>query len=297
VSLVFEAILPHGPDVIAEIAEDPAVMVKTRAAMEEVGRRFAATRAETVILLSPDCVHTFQGMAIAETSQGIRTQFPHMGEATMTVGTAANAFGGLEVPGGRCISDHFACDVKLAETLLSAAGADFPVVRAAGENGELRLEYGVTIPLWFTVHPHPTPRPELVVVTPSPAMPREALLRFGRLIADVARDSGKRVALIASADQGHTHDCNHKRFGFSPAAAQYDALYCDAVSKNRLNRLLDVSDDMLRKSWSDSLWQTLILAGAIDCVPMKVDLLSYEVPTYYGMVVAVYEPIQSDGKE
>jgi hypothetical protein len=38
------------------------------------------------------------------------------------------------------------------------------------------------------------------------------------------------------------------------------------------------------------LEQTLILAGALGAAPMRADLISYAVPSYYGMVVAVYEP-------
>ncbi|MCX6910249.1 MAG: aromatic ring-opening dioxygenase subunit LigB, partial [Verrucomicrobia bacterium] len=81
------------------------------------------------------------------------------------------------------------------------------------------------------------------------------------------------------------------RFGFSPAAAEFDALYCKAVRENRLERLLDVTEKMLIDSWADSPWQTLVLAGALNAVPMRADLISYAVPSYYGMVVAVYEPV------
>ena len=166
----------------------------------------------------------------------------------------------------------------------------FPVAADAGQNGQLPLVGGALIPLWYTIRPLPAPRPGLVVITPSPAVARKELWRFGKLLAQVAAESGKRVALVASADQGHTHDVHHPRFGFSPAAAQFDALYCRAVRENRLQDLLDVDDQLLKDSWTDSPWQTLVLAGALDAVPMRVDLLSYAVPTYFGMVVAVYEP-------
>ena len=32
-----------------------------------------------------------------------------------------------------------------------------------------------------------------------------------------------------------------------------------------------------------------MLAGALEVVPMEVDFLSYEAPTYYGMIVATYQ--------
>jgi aromatic ring-opening dioxygenase LigB subunit len=276
--LVWGAILPHGPDVILEITKEPALMAETRAAMEEAGRRFAAARVDTVILLDPFLVHSQNKFA---------THTLFRGEGVLSIGMAAYATGSL----GQS-TERFACDEALARDILEAGRAvSFPIAGDAGQNGEQPLVWGATIPLWFLLRPLPQPRPQLVVIAPSPAVPRETLIRFGGLLAEVARSSGKRVALVASADHGHTHDPNHPRFGYSPAAAQYDAMYCEAVRANRLDRLRDVSDQMLVDSWSDSLWPTLILAGALNSAPMRADLLSYAVPSYYGMAVAVYDPV------
>ena len=275
--LVWGAILPHGPDVVLEVTKDPALMAETRAAMGEAGRRFAAARVDTVILLDP---------LLAHTQNSFESRSLYKGEGTLPVGVAAHAGGTM----GHDTRDRYACDLSMAQAILDAGRkTSFPVTIDAGKDGELPLVGGALIPLWFTLHPLPAPRPELVVIAPSPAVPRETLMRFGGLLAEVANNSGKRVALIASADHGHTHDPNHKRFGFSPAAAQYDDLYCKALTDNRLDHLLDFSDEMLLGSWADSLWQTLILAGALQAVPMRVDLLSYAVPSYYGMTVAVYD--------
>lgn len=38
-----------------------------------------------------------------------------------------------------------------------------------------------------------------------------------------------------------------------------------------------------------SLWQMLILVGALEVRPMQGELLSYEVPTYFGMLSAAYQ--------
>jgi aromatic ring-opening dioxygenase LigB subunit len=275
--LVFGAILPHGPDVVLELTRDPALMAKTRAAMEQAGRRFAAARIDTLILLDPELVH-------AQNKSATRTLFA--GPGTLPIGTAAYASGTLvgDTP------DRFECDVALAQAIVDAGRkASLPVVPATGEKDELPILYGALIPLWFTLRPMAMPRPKLVMIAPSPGVPREELVRFGGVLAQAAHDSGKRVALIASADHGHTHDLNHKKFGFSPASAQYDKLYCKAVTDGRLDSLIDVSDQMLKDSWADSLWPTLVLAGALKKAPMAVDLLSYEVPSYYGLAVAVYE--------
>jgi aromatic ring-opening dioxygenase LigB subunit len=278
--LVFGAILPHGPDVVLELTSNAELMVQTRAAMEQAGRRFAAARIDTLILLDPELVY-------AQNKSATRTLFA--GPGTLNIGTAAWASGALvgETP------DRFECDVALAQAIVDTGRkAALPVAPATGAKDELPIVYGALIPLWFTLRPMAAARPKLVVIAPSPGVSRKELVRFGGMLAELAQESGRRVALIASADHGHTHDPNHQKFGFSPASAQYDTLYCKAVTDGRLDRLVDVSDQMLKDSWADSLWTTLILAGALKNVPLAAELLSYEAPSYYGMVVAVYEGLR-----
>jgi hypothetical protein len=41
----------------------------------------------------------------------------------------------------------------------------------------------------------------------------------------------------------------------------------------------------------DSLWQKAMLAGALSIVPMQGELLSYQVPTYYGMICASFDRV------
>ena len=284
--LVFAAILPHGPGVIAELTDELALMATTRAAMAEAGHRFAAAQPEVVILLDPQAVHESTGPALAEVAAGRPTCWPASGSAQIAVATAERAGGVMSGPGGRRAADWYAGDSALAAAIL--AGQDFPLVAEPGEDGSLPLVGGALIPLWFTLRPLPAPRPGLVVVDAGSAVPRTTLWRFGAWLAAVAAQSDRRVALLASADQGHTHDPSHERFGFSPAAAEHDRRYCEAVTDQRLDRLLDFSDELLRACWTDSLWQTLILAGAVEHAGLRGELLSYEVPSYFGMAVAAY---------
>lgn len=281
--LVYGAILPHGPDLIPENARDLAQMARTRAAMEEAGRRFAAAKIDTLILLDPEIVHTLQGIALAE-----RRSF-FMGEPALSVSVSTHASGT-----GGTVKERFACDVPLAQAILTAGqAAGYPTVPAAGADLDLQLDGGAMVPLWFTIHPLPEPRPKLVVIAPSPTVRREVLLEFGGMLAEMAQNSGKRIALIASADQGHRHDPKHPRFGFSPQSATHDARYCEAVCEHQLDRLLEISDELVEAAFADSLWQTLILVGALRAVPMAMNYFSYELPTYYGMAAAVYEPART----
>jgi aromatic ring-opening dioxygenase LigB subunit len=65
--LVFAAIAPHGSMAIAEwcTPEDRELAAKTRAAMEELGRRFAAATPDVTVVLTPHNIHVQRRIAVA----------------------------------------------------------------------------------------------------------------------------------------------------------------------------------------------------------------------------------------
>src|SRR5207245_801621 len=82
-------------------------------------------------------------------------------------------------------------------------------------------------------------KPEAVVVAPGRDLPPDVHVAAGRVIAETAASSGKRVALIASADHGHAHDPTGP-YGFDPASAAYDRQIVELVCENRLAGLLEI---------------------------------------------------------
>ncbi len=94
--------------------------------------------------------------------------------------------------------------------------------------------------------------------------------------------------MIASADMGHAHDI-HGPYGFNPASAEYDAATMQAIKDQEPGRLLQFDLDWMRRAATDSFGQILNLAGAIEGTDFRGELLSYEVPTYFGMMCVAYE--------
>jgi aromatic ring-opening dioxygenase LigB subunit len=64
----------------------------------------------------------------------------------------------------------------------------------------------------------------------------------------------------------------------------------EVIRANALDRLLDADLDFAERAKVDGLWQAVMLAGALRHTPMRGELLSYQVPTYFGMLVAAYQP-------
>jgi aromatic ring-opening dioxygenase LigB subunit len=157
----------------------------------------------------------------------------------------------------------------LLESPLPILGVSYGGNDAA--TAEFPLDWGTEVPLEFM-------RPQrVVVVSPARDRPPEEHLRLGEAIAALPG----RVALIASADHGHTHDPDGP-YGFDRAAALYDARLQEILASPHLDFLPLAG--LAEPAKADSLWQLLVLQGA---GPGRAELLAYAAPTYYGMAVAV----------
>jgi aromatic ring-opening dioxygenase LigB subunit len=66
------------------------------------------------------------------------------------------------------------------------------------------------------------------------------------------------------------------------------------VRENRLAELVDLDPALVESARADSFWQMLVLHGALGD-RFDVDLLSYEAPTYFGMLCAAFTPRASAG--
>ncbi|HEY3550434.1 MAG TPA: hypothetical protein VGK69_05215 [Gaiellaceae bacterium] len=165
-------------------------------------------------------------------------------------------------------------DPATAEALLAS---DLPILGVSyGGNdpptAEMPIDWGTEIPLSFMR------APKVVVVSPARDRPLEEHLKLGEAIASLPG----RTALIASADHGHTHRADGI-YGYDPAAAEYDALLQEILASQRLDFL--PLAPLAEPGKADSLWQVLVLQGAVG-ESARADVLAYAAPTYYGMLVA-----------
>ena len=267
-SLVFAAIAPHGT--LPEAPVDNADA--THAALATLGERFDAARPDTTIVLTPHNVHVEEHFAV------------------VLAGTIAGSLAEFDAP-----EVALACPVDLdlaAQSVVALHDDEIPVVGASfGANdpgaATAPMDWGVLIPVWAMGGRHDPPVP-VVVVSPARDRPLEEHTRAGRALARAAEASGKRVALIASADHGHAHDPSGP-YGFDPAAADYDARVVDIVRRNRLADLAVLDPAFVAAAKADSWWQLLMLHGALGD-GWSSQFLTYEAPTYFGMLCAAFAP-------
>jgi aromatic ring-opening dioxygenase LigB subunit len=273
VGLVFAAIAPHGGLAIEEACtpEERGLAAATRAGMLELGRLFAAARPQAVVVATPHNVHIPASMGV------------------IVSGRVAGQLAGAPPSIALDVPTELTLAWLVLKHLLTSGVPSSGISFGGNDPAEAvaPMDWGVLIPLWFMGGRADPPVP-LVVMTPARDLSAADHIRAGLAVAEAARESGLRVAFIASADHGHAHDPQGP-YGFDPAADRYDLLICDLVRTDRMDRLAEIPIELVESAKADSWWQMLILHGATGD-GWNGRLLSYEAPTYFGMLTAAYLP-------
>jgi aromatic ring-opening dioxygenase LigB subunit len=261
---VFACITPHGGEIIPELrGAVPERMAVTRESMETLGRGMLDANPDSIIILTPHGTRVKGQFAI----------------------TNSERMEGAVEENGASFQLERKVDRELAQMIHDYAGHDgIPAAElnfgtAAGPISCLPLDWGVLVPLRFM------PDVPIVVINPTRELSFEQHIEFGKSLRRAVQHSKKRVGLIASCDWAHAHAENGP-YGFDPAAKPLDEQVVNLIQTNQLEKMADFDADFIEAAKPDGIWQTLILAGAIPPEERKVEFLSYEVPTYFGLICA-----------
>jgi len=279
-NFVFACIAPHGSLIIPVLAgETGQKALATRTSMEELGRCMAAADPETIIVLTPHG-HRVDGSFTLLNNQRVR------GELNPNTPGAGHPGNGVTL--------EFDVDQELNTAIIDAAHSmNVPVTRLSFVTKDdakyiQTLDWGVSVPLWFlgaTLYPLPK---VVIACADHGKLPWELFPHFGVALRKAVAATGRRVALLASADMGHAHDKNGP-YGFDPVSAAFDAATVAAVKAQDLGRLLTFDHAWVKQAATDAYGQILTLHGALEGTSFRGRFLSYEVPTYFGMMCVAYE--------
>jgi aromatic ring-opening dioxygenase LigB subunit len=255
--IVFGAIAPHGNPVYDQ-ADGP-----TAKGMRELARRLHASGADAAILATPHGTLLDDHFGVVRSSR--LTEHPNQ------FVDAAHLYAG---DGDPELAD--ACVRTLHAAGLPAIGLTFGTVASGGST--MPIDWGAGIPLSFLRLP-------AVIVTPCRALSNGDHVRAGAALAAATGD--RPVAFVASADHGHGHT-EDGPYGYSAHSKPYDEDVQDLVRRNALGELAGWAPERAKEALADSLWQMLMLHGALGD-GFSAELLSYETPTYFGMLTASFE--------
>jgi aromatic ring-opening dioxygenase LigB subunit len=187
------------------------------------------------------------------------------------------------------IRRKYDCDRLLASLIYHAAKSKLPVVdinfgAMNGESSMITLDWGSFIPLYFLNRDK-----KVVLITPARDLLNEQLIEFGIILGSVAEKYGRKVGIIISADQAHTH-LKSGPYGFSNYAKVYDTFVKSAFEQNRIESIKDLDPKIIDHAKPDSFWQILIMIGILRVNKYRVKYVDYQCPTYYGMMIASFSP-------
>lgn len=258
-SLVFTGIAPHPPIMVPEVGRDAIAEVRNSIdAMAELTERVVASRAETVVIISPHAPLEANAF-IAYDGPQLFGDFANFGAATATI--------------------HAELDEELLSGIASAASEDeLVVLRTRGHD----LDHGTTVPLYFLQRNGWTGR---VIALGYSFLSKEDHVRFGKCIRRAIEKIGRRVAFIASGDLSHRLRRDAPA-GYNPDAHLFDEEVLEAIRTCSTSRIVDIDQEMRRMAGECGYRSMLVAIGVAQGAHRNCEVISYEAPFGVGYLVA-----------
>jgi aromatic ring-opening dioxygenase LigB subunit len=261
---VFSCICPHGGEIIPELqGNNPKRMSLTRKSLTSLGIAMEKANPDVIIVLTPHGTRINGQFSISDSERMEGTLEENGFSFTME----------------KVVDRALARSITEKATSVGIPAAAINYGTSAGPISCLPLDWGAIVPLRFM------PDVPIVVITPSRDISYDRHLEFGKTLQEAVQASSKRVGLIASCDWSHAHD-ETGPYGYDPAAKMLDEEVVILIKQNQLEKMGDFDANFVEAAKPDGIWQTLILAGAIPQEERQVEFLSYEAPTYFGLICA-----------
>ncbi|MFL6228732.1 MAG: AmmeMemoRadiSam system protein A [Pyrinomonadaceae bacterium] len=260
-SLVYVGIAPHPPIMVPEVGQDAAREVAgSIEAMRELTARVVASRAETVVIISPHApleAHAFVAYRDVELRGGFaRFRAP---EATVSAPLDAELLDALE---------------------RAAAEEGFEIEPLEG----YELDHGTAVPLYFLLRNGWRGR---VVALGYSFLPDADHVRFGACLRRAAEATGRTVALVASGDLSHrlTRDAPA---GYNPEAHLFDEQVTESIRDGAPARIAEIDPNLRRLAGECGYRSMLVAVGASEGLHADCEVMHYEAPFGVGYMVAQF---------
>ncbi|HBF67463.1 MAG TPA: AmmeMemoRadiSam system protein B [Candidatus Magasanikbacteria bacterium] len=258
--LVFAAITPHSPLLIPAFeGKEDVQLEKTKEAMRQLEKDLYISKAETIIILSPhgQCLDGAFGVNLNTTCQ---TNYAALGDLA-TKHTYA-----IDAVTGTTIKEH-------------AQKQGFEMQMTTQDT----VDHGIGVPLQFlTEH---LKKAQVVPVSVCGIADSKTHFNFGYVLKEVAMNSHKPIALIASADLSHALTTDSPA-GFKKEGPLFDEKIQEALQGGNSSGMLSWEPAFVEAASACGFKPIITLMGALQRVNYTFKLLSYEAPHGVGYMVA-----------
>lgn len=257
--IVFAGIAPHPPIMVPEVGGEAAEEVRGSIdAMRDLTERIIASRAETVVLISPHAPLEARAF-VAYSDQHLRGDFANFRAPQATVAAPL--------------------DRQLLTAIADAAASGgFTLVAIEGT----ALDHGTAVPLYFLQRYGWRGR---VVALGYSFLSNEDHVRFGACIKRAVDSVERRVALVASGDLSHRLKPEAPA-GYNPEAHFFDEEVVASIRACTPERIIQIDPNLRRMAGECGYRSMLVAFGAIQELPPDCEVLHYEAPFGVGYMVA-----------
>lgn len=256
-------VLPHPPIVLAEIGHGEEKKIQsTIDGFKEVARLIADLKPDTIVLSSPHAPAYRDGFFVSE-CEAVSGSFARFNAQDVSIKAMT--------------------DLTFVQEL-KRRNPDFIGSALNGDD----LDHGTMVPLRFIqeVYPHF----KLVRIGLS-FLDDEHHIEIGKTIHETAEALGRRIVFIASGDLSHRL-VKDGPYGYAQEGPIFDRTIIDILKSGTLDKLTDISPDLMEKAAECGYRSLLILAGVVEDLPFIPELYSYEGPFGVGYATAGFLPEQ-----
>ena len=249
-------LIPHGDEIIDHPNRESIEL------WESIRELTSGDDSETVVVISP------HGLKLSKSIGVVNTQYL---SADLKLKT-------------KRIRRKYETDRELAGRIADSSNLTQEVsfITGSGPKSIFPLDFGTVIPLSFFG------RKRVVAMGQPRFWDLDGLVDFGRILASLAVGHQKKVSVVVSADQAHTHAADGI-YGYAAEAKPYEDLVERCVKQSDFSPLMGLKPDFIEKAKPDSFWNMLILKGIMDFTGGKSVLDYHYIEHYFGMLLGHLE--------
>ncbi|MFA5421760.1 MAG: AmmeMemoRadiSam system protein A [Bacilli bacterium] len=264
--------VPHPPLIIPQIGKgEERGIKKTIDAYQKIAEEIARFAPDTIIVISPHA-YTYEDYYRVESGSSSKGDFDSFHAPSITFNVS-----------------H---DQDFVQALIKEAGAkDFPAGTSGRQN--TKLDHGIMIPLFFINKQYTNFK---VVRLSFSGLPLLSHYNYGRLIQNVIKkNSDKKYVFIASGDLSHMLKSDGP-YGFAEEGPLFDSRICEILKIGNFLELFSLDPNIVEGAGECGFHSLMVLAGLLDRLSIKSQLLSYEGPFGVGYAIASFQIVDSDQK-
>ncbi|BAB60607.1 hypothetical protein [Thermoplasma volcanium GSS1] len=170
-------------------------------------------------------------------------------------------------------------DLELADSIARSQHAQHLRCITLSGNVPCPLDFGTLIPLQFFK------RKRVVAMGEPRLLDYSAIVGFADDLYSAMSKFERKISLIISADQAHTHSKDGP-YGFSEDADLYDKIVIDSINNNDFHALINIDKSIVERAKPDSYQNMIVTARLLEISRRKMHVDYYYVAGYFGMLLA-----------